>query len=96
MSRCARIPSKLITSCGGCAESKIFDVNHALDCKRGGLVSARHDEIGDKPRDLLARVFSLSRIRCETMVNSAPMRANGTKMYAASNSSLSDFLTMLK
>jgi len=83
-----RIPSNLLTSCDGCGESKTFDVDHALDCKKGGLVTARHDEIRDELRDLLAHVFSPSRIRCEPMINPAPMRANGVP----SASSSSDFL----
>jgi len=81
MLRYARVPLKLPTSCDGCGESKTFDVNHALDCKNGGLVTARHDEIRDELRDLLAHVFSPSRIRCEPMINPAPMCANGTKTH---------------
>jgi len=48
MLRYARVPSNLPTSCDGRGESKKFDVNHALDCKKGGLVTARHDEIRDE------------------------------------------------
>jgi len=51
--RYARVASDLPTSCDGCGESKKFEVNHALDCKKGGLVTARHDEICDELRDLL-------------------------------------------
>jgi len=74
MLRYARVPSNLPTSCDGCGESKKFDVNHAFDCKTGGLVTARHDEIRDELRDPLAHVLSPSRIRCEPMINPAPMR----------------------
>jgi len=88
----ARVPSNLTTSCGGCGESNKFDVNHALDCKKGGLVTARHDEIRDELRDLLAHVFSPSRTRCEPIINPAPRRANGTKTHVPSASSSSDFL----
>jgi len=56
------------------------------------LVTARHDEIRDELRDLLTHVFSPSRIRCEPMINPAPMRANGTKTHVPSASSSSDFL----
>ena len=86
------MPSNLPTSCDGCGESKKFYVNQALDCKKGGLVTARHDEILDELRDLLAHVFSPSRIRYEPMINSAPMRANGTKAHAPRAASSSNFL----
>jgi len=75
MLRYARVPSNLPTSCDGCSESKKFDVNHALDCKKGGLVTARLDEISDELRDLLAHVLSPFRIRCESMINPALMLA---------------------
>jgi len=91
MLRYARVTSNLPTSCDGCGESKKFDVNHALDCKKCGLVTTRHDEIRDELRDLLAHVFSPSRMRCEPIINHAPMRANGTKTNMRSDFSSSDF-----
>ena len=64
----------------------------SLTAKLGGLVTAWHDEIRDELKDLLAHVFSTSRIRCEPMINPAPTRANGTKTHMPSASSSSDFL----
>jgi len=81
-----RVPSNLPTSCDGCGESEKFDVNHALYCIKGGFVTGRHDKIRDELRDLLAHVFSPSRIRCEPMINPAPMSANGTKTHVPSAS----------
>ena len=69
-------------------------MNHTLDIKKDGLVTARHDGIRDELRDLLAHVFSRSHIRCEPMINPAPMRANGNKTYMPSASSSSDFLNV--
>ena len=49
--RYARNPVKMQGFCDGC--SKPFDITHALDCKRGGLVGARHNESRDLNLDLI-------------------------------------------
>jgi hypothetical protein len=41
--RYARCPPDLPTQCDGCQQK--FSVRHALECKRGGLVISRHNEI---------------------------------------------------
>ena len=41
--------------CDGCGDS--FSVQHALDCKKGGLVIRRHNEIRDALGDVCALVF---------------------------------------
>jgi hypothetical protein len=49
--RYGRIPKNLPTHCD--ADGEIFDVNHALNCPRGGLVYGRHNESRDLNCDLL-------------------------------------------
>ena len=44
-----RLPSK-------CACGAVFDVTHALSCKKGGFVTQRHNELRDMTADLLAEV----------------------------------------
>ena len=56
------------------------------------MFTARHDAIRDVRRDLLAYMFSPSRIRCESMMSPVLMRANDTKMHIISALSSSDFL----
>ena len=48
-----RIPKNLPPLCD--ADGEVFDVNHALNCPRGGLVYGRHDEARDLNCDLLER-----------------------------------------
>ena len=50
------------------------------------IVASEHREIQSK------HLISPSRIRCEPMINAAPMCANGTKTHVPSASSSSDFL----
>jgi len=54
MLRYTRVPWTT-KSCDSCGEWKKFDVNHALDYKKGGR---------GELRDLVAHVFSPSSIRC--------------------------------
>ncbi len=44
-----RLPSK-------CACGAVFDVTHALSCKKGGFVTQRHNELRDMTADLFAEV----------------------------------------
>ena len=63
-----------------------FMIRHALDCKRGGLVTARHNELCDGVADLAGKAFTHSHVRNYPLIYSghsvkrtkaAPARARG-------------------
>ena len=41
--------------CDGCGE--LFTLGHALDCKKGGLVTQRHNEVRDALGDMAALAY---------------------------------------
>jgi hypothetical protein len=49
------------THCDGCLQK--FSVRHALECKTGGLVISRHNEIRDELSDLASKALSPSSVR---------------------------------
>jgi glutaredoxin-related protein len=53
--RYTRCPPDLPIQCGGCQQK--FSVCHALECKRGGLVISRHNEIRDELSDLASKAL---------------------------------------
>jgi len=59
------IPKGLPSKCDGCSE--IFDLCHALNCKKGGLVTARHNELRDLNCDLCS-LAGLSHVLSEPIV----------------------------
>ena len=77
-------PPYLPTYCDGCQAK--FSISHALDCKRGGLVTARHNELHDGVAYLDGKAFAPSHVRDDPLIYSsravkrtkaAPSRANG-------------------
>ena len=54
--------------CDGC-DTK-FSISHALDCKKGGLVTARHNELRDGVADLANKDFTPAHVRDETLIYS--------------------------
>ena len=70
--RYSKTPRNLQAWCDGCG--KPFDVDHALDCKNGGLVYQRHNESRDENCDL-NRKAGLSQVISEPIIQEAD--ANG-------------------
>ena len=54
-------PPDLPRYCDGC-ETR-FTISHAHDCKKGGLVTARHNELRDGVADLAGKAFTPSHVR---------------------------------
>ena len=54
--RYQRQPSCLPTKCDGCSAN--FMLQHALDCKTGGLVIQQHNEVRDCLGGIAAQVWS--------------------------------------
>ena len=52
-------PPDLPTHYIGCQAK--FSISHALDCKTGGLVTERHNELRDRVSDLAGKSFTTSR-----------------------------------
>eukprot|EP00957_Ditylum_brightwellii_P027239 2059688-Ditylum_brightwellii.AAC.1 len=60
-------PQDLPTHCDGCG--KKFSLQHALDCKTGGLIIARHDELRDELGVIGTQAFSQTAIRDGPYIN---------------------------
>ena len=59
-------PPDLPKHCDGC--NARFFICHALDCNRGGLVTARHNELRDGVADLASRAFTPSHVRNNPLI----------------------------
>ena len=59
-------PPDLPKHCDGCNAK--FSICHALDCKRGGLVTARHNDLRDGVADLASRAFTPSHVRNDPLI----------------------------
>ena len=60
--------SDLTNNCDGCQAR--FTISHALDCKKGDLVMARHNELRDGVADLAGKAFTPSHVRDDPLIYS--------------------------
>jgi len=63
-------PPGLPSACDGCGAP--FSKEHAVQCRKGGLVIQRHNEIRDELGALCAEAFSASKIRNEPLIDLSP------------------------
>ena len=61
-------PPDLPIYCNGCHAK--FSISHTLDFKKGGLVTARHNELCDGVTDLAGKTFTPSHVRTDLLIYS--------------------------
>ena len=59
-------PTNLCSHCDGCKAG--FTVEHALSCKKGGLVCVRHDDVRDEAGALAAMALTSSKVSYEPTI----------------------------
>ena len=59
-------PSYIPHYCDGC--NATFSICHALDCKLGSLVTARHNKLRDRIKNLAGKVFTPSHMRNDPLI----------------------------
>ena len=65
--RYARSPGDLPERCDGC--NAPFTVQHSLDCKCGGLIIQRHDEIAGEVMEWASKALTPSAVRVEPLIH---------------------------
>jgi hypothetical protein len=64
--RYGELPSNFPQKCDGCDEP--FSLQHALGCKKGGLIIFRHNEVRDELAHLATKAFTPSAVRNEPLI----------------------------
>jgi hypothetical protein len=72
--RYMKVPNNLPIKCDGCNSD--FSVGHAHQCKKGGLVTRRHDEINYELANLMRLAFKKSTVRAEPRIFNGSSAAN--------------------
>ena len=65
--RYGKIPKGLPRNCDGCGAG--FTVKHGLNCKKGGLVTIRHNDVRDEWAHLCGLALTSSRVTTERLIN---------------------------
>ena len=78
-------PPDLPTHCDGCQAK--FSINHALDCRKDGLVTARRNELHDRVADLAGKAFTPSHVHDDPLIysGSTMKRKKATPARASRN-----------
>ncbi len=77
-------PPHLPSRCDGCGEG--FTVEHALNCKKGGLVGIRHDDARDEWAHLCSLAFANAKVVIEPNILYGNDSATGPSRAATPNS----------
>ena len=64
--RYGKVPLSLPSTCDGCSQP--FSVAHAMQCKKGGLVTVRHDEVCYEIESLMSQALSPSAVASEPYI----------------------------
>ena len=81
-------PLDMPQHCDGCGAK--MTVEHALQCKVGGLVHARHDDVADEFRDMCGQALSYSKVEREPRIYSGVSQRNRAERGDASAADGSD------
>ena len=61
-------PTDLTTHCDGCQSE--FSISHSFDCKKSGLITARHNQLRERVSDLTGKAFTPSHVHDEPLIYS--------------------------